>query len=43
MSQIKISYNDIRNKVSIAATPAQKVTAKSILTNLRAYIVASLS
>jgi hypothetical protein len=43
MAEIKISYNDIRNKVARPATNTQKVSAKAILANLRAYIIASLS
>jgi hypothetical protein len=43
MAEIKISYNDIRNKVARPATNVQKVSAKVILANLRAYIITSLS
>ncbi len=43
MSEVKISYSQLINKLAKPVTESKVVQLKSILTNLRMYIVNSLN
>lgn len=43
MSEVKITYNELINKSAKATAPAKVEVVKSILANLRTYIINSLN
>ena len=43
MAEVKINYLDLVNKVARPTNPTTVVKVKSILTNLRSYILNSVS
>jgi hypothetical protein len=43
MAEVKISYSDLTNKVAKPTNPTTVVKVKSILNNLRTYILNSVN